>query len=186
MHNHLEIEFKTFITEQEYLNLLKEFDLENKTFDQTNYYFDTNDNELLNNKIVLRIRKKDKYKLTKKEKAENANYETSEFLKDDEAVQMIQNGFDASRIGINKFVSNICSLKTIRAKAPYKDGTIFFDKSIYMGVIDYEIEYEANDYETGKETFLEFLQSHNIQLNTPISKSKRAFNEYYKVKEKGR
>ena len=106
MHNHLEIEFKTFITEQEYLNLLKEFDLENKTFDQTNYYFDTNDNELLNNKIVLRIRKKDKYKLTKKEKAENANYETSEFLKDDEAVQIIQNGFNASRIGFNKFLTN--------------------------------------------------------------------------------
>jgi uncharacterized protein YjbK len=49
MHNHLEIEFKTFITEQEYLNLLKEFELENKTFEQINYYFDTKDNELLNN-----------------------------------------------------------------------------------------------------------------------------------------
>ena len=46
--------------------------------------------------------------------------------------------------------------------------------------IDYEIEYEALDYEKGKKDFIEFLKLHNILEKTPVSKSKRAFNSLKK------
>lgn len=177
MNQHLEIEFKSYITEETYKSLLKEFDLESKTFEQTNYYFDTKDYSLMNKKTVLRIRKKDQYKLTKKEKSENGNLESSIYLDDTKALNMIIDGFDASIINEKCYVNLITSLKTIRAKCPYKSGTIFFDKSIYNGKTDYEVEYEASDIIIGQKEFEEFLSDHNIEKNVPLSKSKRAFNE---------
>jgi len=173
---HLEIEFKTFISKNEYERMLKLFNLEDKVFEQTNYYFDTNDYKLINNKIVLRIRKKEQYKLTKKEKSDNANMESSRYLTDEEAKDMIKNGFDASIIGINNYVKNICSLTTFRAKTPYKNGTLFFDKSVYNGITDYEIEFEADDIENGQKEFDKFLNENSIERKVPVSKSKRAFN----------
>ena len=65
-----EIEFKTLITKEQYEKLLKDFNLENNIFTQTNYYFDTEDAKLLQEKTVLRIRhKNNSYKLTKKTRA---------------------------------------------------------------------------------------------------------------------
>jgi uncharacterized protein YjbK len=185
MQNHIEIEFKTLIDEITYLALLKEFGLEDKTFIQTNYYFDTNNNDLMNKKTVLRIRKKEQYKLTKKEKGNNSNLETSLYLTNEQALNMIKNGFDASIINEPYFVKNICSLQTIRAKTNYKDGIIFFDKSTYLDKTDYEIEFEASDYENGLKTFTNFLIERNIEKKDAISKSKRAFNLYNEKKKKG-
>ena len=50
MISHLEIEFKTLIDEKTYNNLLKEFNLLDKTFVQTNYYFDTKNYDLMDKK----------------------------------------------------------------------------------------------------------------------------------------
>lgn len=62
-----EIEFKTFITKEKYDQLIREFNLENNVFAQTNYYFDTEDTKLMKECTVLRIRQKGNgYKLTKK------------------------------------------------------------------------------------------------------------------------
>ncbi|MCR5787322.1 MAG: CYTH domain-containing protein [Acholeplasmatales bacterium] len=180
MQQHLEIEFKTLITKQEYDALIKEFELQNSIFSQTNYYFDTPALELMKKKTVLRIRKKDKYKLTKKEKGSNGNEETSIYLTDEEALNMLNNGFNASIINEPYYVKQITALTTLRCKCPYKDGTIFFDHSIYNNIEDYEIEYEANDYSTGKETFESFLKEHNLVQQETISKSKRAFNSIIK------
>ena len=55
MTKNIEIEFKTFISEDVYNNLIKEFELENNIFSQTNYYFDTEDTILMQEKTVLRI-----------------------------------------------------------------------------------------------------------------------------------
>ena len=41
MEKNKEIEFKTFISEEQYNNLLNEFGLDNNVFAQTNHYFDT-------------------------------------------------------------------------------------------------------------------------------------------------
>lgn len=180
MIKHLEIEYKTLIDKNTYEILLKKFELETKTFVQTNYYFDTKNHDLMNKKTVLRIRKKDQYKLTKKEKSDEGNQETSIYLTDSEAINMIKNGFDAKIINEPYNVHVITSLTTTRAKKPYKDGTIFFDKSEYNGHTDYELEFEANDLKIGHETWLKFLKEFNIEQKNPISKSERAFNSIKK------
>ena len=177
MYKNKEIEFKTIITEEQYLSLLKEFDLENNIFSQTNHYFDTDDTKLLNDKTVLRIRQKgNNYKLTKKTRAEIGANEEHILLTKDKALELLEKGFDAEIIGLPYFVHKMAELTTHRASAPYKNGTIFFDKSEYYGKVDYEIEYEVDDVESGEKDFSNFLKSHNITYKESIRKSKRAFD----------
>ena len=55
MNTNKEIEFKTFITKEQYDSLINEFGLDNNIFMQTNHYFDTEDTKLMNEKTVLRV-----------------------------------------------------------------------------------------------------------------------------------
>ena len=177
MEKNKEIEFKTFITEEQYNALLKEFGLEDNVFAQTNYYFDTPENKLLEEKTVLRIRQKgNNYKLTKKTRAEVGADETHILISCDKAKDFIKNGFDAKIIGLPYKVSYQCELTTHRASTPYKDGTLFLDKSEYYGHVDYEIEYEVDDVKQGQEDFNNFLEKNNITFKESIRKSKRAFD----------
>ncbi len=177
MHKNKEIEFKTFITEAQYSFLLKEFELENNVFPQTNFYFDTEDSKLLQDKTVLRIRQKgNNFKLTKKTRAELGADETHLLLSKDHALELLETGFDAKIIGIPYFVKNVASLTTHRASTPYKNGTLFLDKSVYYGNVDYEIEYEVDDINQGLADFKNFLAKYNIEYKESIRKSKRAFD----------
>ena len=172
-----EIEFKTFISEDEYNGLIKEFELDNNIFNQTNYYFDTPDTKLMEEKTVLRIRQKgNNYKLTKKTRAEVGADETHIFISKEKANDLLLNGFNANVIGVPYFVKNIAKLTTYRASTPYKNGILFFDKSVYYDKVDYEIEYEVNDVKEGQADFIQFLEAHNIKYRESIRKSKRAYD----------
>ena len=177
MRCNLEIEFKTAIDKETYDKMIEKFDLKETIFKQTNYYFDTENNDLIKNKIVLRIRQKEaQYKLTSKTHTQEGALEKHLFLINDEAQEMLQNGFNANKIGINYYVKNVASLTTYRAKTEYKGGFLFFDKSIYYGNTDYEIEYEATNKDEGIKIFEEFLNENNIPFVKMISKAKRAYN----------
>ena len=172
-----EIEFKTFITEAQYYELLQGFGLENNVFSQTNYYFDTPDQKLLQEKTVLRIRQKgNNYKLTKKTRAEVGADETHILLSGATAEDYLRDGFDAKIIGLPYQVTYQCELTTHRASTPYKDGTLFLDKSEYYGHTDYEIEYEVDDVKQGEADFYDFLNKNGITFKESIRKSKRAFD----------
>ena len=56
MYNNLKIEFKKKITKDEYERLINLFNLKDKIFIQTNYYFDTPDFLLQKNKLMFRVR----------------------------------------------------------------------------------------------------------------------------------
>ena len=177
MTKNIEIEFKTFISEDVYNNLIKEFEIENNIFSQTNYYFDTEDTILMQEKTVLRIRQKgSNYKLTKKTRAEVGADETHLLISKEQAENFLQNGFDAKIINLPYYVKNIAQLTTHRASTPYKNGTLFLDKSEYYGKVDYEIEYEVDEEKEGLKDFKNFLDSHNITFKESIRKSKRAYD----------
>ena len=172
-----EIEFKTLIDEQTYNVLLKEFELDNNVFAQTNFYFDTPDLKLLGEKTVLRIRKKGtSYKLTKKTRAEVGADEAHILLSETKANEYLQKGFNANIIGLPYNVVYQAELTTYRASTPYKNGTLFLDKSVYYDKVDYEIEYEVDDDKEGLVDFKDFLQKYNIEYKESIRKSKRAFD----------
>ena len=178
MYTSVEIEFKTEINKDEYERLIDLYNLKEKISSQINYYFDTPNHSLINNKIILRIREKSyNIKLTSKTPQETGVLERHIILDKDEAYKMIENGFNAEIIEINEFVKLIAKLQTFRATMEYKSGTLFFDMNKYYDTIDYEIEFETNDEELGKKEFMEFLTEHNITYKKMVSKSKRAYKK---------
>lgn len=186
MTSNKELEFKTKITKEKYEELLKVFELENNVFEQTNYYFDTPELKLKNNYIVLRIRQKgNTFKLTKKEHGDGKNeaYESHIFLQEEQALKMLQEGFNAEIIDLPYFVKPVCELTTERCKTTYKDGTIFFDKSVYYGNTDYEIEYEVDSFEQGTKDFNDFLNEFQITYEPTLRKSTRAYNCIFPKKD---
>lgn len=177
MYKNKEIEFKTLITEETYNNLIKEFGLENNIFEQINHYFDTEDSKLLNEKTVLRIRQKgSNFKLTKKTRAEVGADETHIFISKDKALELLKDGFDGKIIDVPYYVTKVAELTTYRASAPYKNGVLFFDKSVYYDNVDFEIEYEVDDIKEGTADFKHFLETYNITYKESIRKSKRAYD----------
>ena len=178
MYTNLEIEFKCKIDKETYLKLLKEFYLANYVNKQTNYYFDTLDYKLRNKHITLRIREKEyNVKLTLKTNVSEGILEKNIILYKNDAKKMIEEGFNASIIGINEVVYNVAKLTTYRVKMDYKGGVLFFDKNIYYQTVDYEIEYEVTDKEEGYKVFLEFLKEREIPLVQTESKIARAYKK---------
>ena len=56
MSEHLEIEFKTLVSPQDFKRLIDHFAIQNGLFTQTNHYFDTDDFQLKAQRMGLRIR----------------------------------------------------------------------------------------------------------------------------------
>lgn len=178
MKTNIEIEFKTAIPEETYYKLLKEFNLENNIFKQTNYYFDTDNYDLMNQEIVLRIRLKpnEHYKVTLKSQGDYQAFESHVILKAEQALSMIENGFYTNVFfkDTDYFVTFKASLENHRVSTPYENGTLFLDRCDYHGITDYEVEYEAIDYETGKRVFEDFLSKHGVENIPTKRKSQRA------------
>ncbi|MDY0346350.1 MAG: CYTH domain-containing protein [Acholeplasma sp.] len=180
MKTNIEIEFKTPLEEKQYYDLLNLLELENNIFKQTNFYFDSEDLYFRKNKIVLRIRKKGEhfYKITSKSHSDQGAYEQHVLLDEQEALEMIENGFNTKAFfDIDKDVKLLGSLDNYRVSTPYKDGELFLDKCVYYGITDYELEYEVDNYEVGKKCFEEFLKHHNIELRPSVRKSERIYTK---------
>ncbi|MDP4171017.1 MAG: CYTH domain-containing protein, partial [Bacillota bacterium] len=72
------------------------------------------------------------------------------------------------------------TLTTKRAEFPYENGLMVLDYSTYFHKEDYELEYEVNDYETGKNTFAIFLKKFDIPERKTENKIRRFFGQKYK------
>lgn len=176
MKSSIEIEFKTLMSEDKYNEMIKNFDLIDNVFTQENYYFDTDDFYIRNNGLGLRIRHKGNiWKITMKRPCEGYLCEYSIMLNFDEAQNYIQNGFNLKEFGYDIEVKLKACNVTERAKTPYKNGVLFFDKSTYHGVVDFEVEYEADDSSKGLDVFKDFLKENNIEYKPSYHKEERAF-----------
>lgn len=194
MNEQYEIEFKNVLTKEQYQQLLHEFAVkEENIVHQTNHYFDTDKWHLKQLSSGLRIREtKDKIVCTLKVKTdEHTHLETTDTLTKDERDDMLNcRGFYAPTVKA-KLVSLqvpierlrvFGSLSTDRVELPYKGGLLVFDHSFYLDRDDYEVEYEANDAQLGKEIFLQFLNEHNISIQVADKKIARFMKA---LKEKG-
>lgn len=186
MTQEIEIEFKNIVTKEEFTQLLNEFSLDKHQFIiQQNHYFDTTNFSLKDQKSALRIRyKSDSYTLTLKQTIEEGILETHQLLSEDEAKGMFAGDplipgkvYDILKeLGIKPNELNYLGmLETSRAEIDYLDGTLVFDHSCYFQKDDYEIEYEAMNYQQGQQDFLLFLQKYNIPVRETENKIRRFF-----------
>lgn len=175
MGQEIEIEFKNLLTKEEYLHLLKHFQISSEMIKrQTNVYFDTPSEHLKNLAAGLRIRQKENKTVCtlKVKSSENVHIETTEEIKDEHVQKMIDGkDFCAPlvRQRLNEYhvpidqLQIVARITTDRVEVPYKDGTLVFDHSYYLKCEDYEVEYETNNEQLGEQIFHDFLKTHNIE-----------------------
>lgn len=177
-----EYEKKVLLTKEEYESFLEFFGYD-KSFEQINYYFDTDDLSMNMQDITCRIRFKDgRYKGTIKKHI--SNKEQSE-----ETEINIQNG-----IYENEFIDSGLKLQGLLVTKRHIIWEVFgcevvLDKNEYLGYTDYEleIEYLSECEKQAKfifELFLMILVRHKftaVQAYKVPSKSSRFFEK--KLKE---
>jgi uncharacterized protein YjbK len=189
MAQEVEIEFKNLLTKEEYELLLERLPFPHEGHKQVNYYFETSDFQLRNNKAALRIREKNgEYRLTLKEPYKDGLLETHDSLTKDEAEAWINGNpidkeFTKKRLyqmGIS--VENLkCygSLTTIRRE--YKDSGLIYvlDHSSYHDQEDYELEIESTDRESGLKALDTILKDWSIVKKETPNKIARFFNSLH-------
>lgn len=178
---HLEIEYKTMLTKEEYQRLEILFS-HVSAISQTNYYFDTQEAQLKKIRFSLRIRTlPNRAEMTLKIPQDTGNLEYNHPLSIEEAKQIIRTGnFPLNPVtqliteaGIAlKDLKLLGNLTTIRRETQTPIGLMALDFSTYAQVKDYELELEVTDKIQGEKDFFDFLEKYNI--NFKFAKSKVA------------
>jgi uncharacterized protein YjbK len=68
------------------------------------------------------------------------------------------------------------SLQTSRYEQSYRSGLLVFDHSSYLGVEDFELEFEVPDRKQGEIEFAELLRKFDIPSRTTPNKIQRFFD----------
>lgn len=187
MSQNIEIEFKNMLTNEEFLLLIKHFNIDQSKFKkQVNHYFDTPSFSLKVHGSALRIREKGtQFEMTLKQPAEQGLLETNQFLDREQAEYILNTGKildgevkDAitNMIDDAESLQYFGSLTTVRAEFGYKGGLLVLDHSYYLNTEDYELEYEVTDETEGFKIFSELLDKLNIPVRTTDNKIKRFYN----------
>ena len=182
----IEIEFKNLLERAEFKKIGERFSLIEDSFKkQVNHYFDTSEFSLKDKRSALRIREKGgQFILTLKQPHGDGLLETDQLLSPNEAEAALEEGTlptgrvadEIGKLGVN--VSNLSyfgTLATSRAELPYQNGLLVLDHSTYLDTEDYELEYEAADYNEGKQTFQTLLH----QLGIPARKTPNKIHRFY-------
>lgn len=182
MQSTTQAEFKTLLSLEEYTRLMEKFKGNHIDY-QTNHYFDTTRFSLKASDASLRIRERDTLEITLKRKKSYSiqeftlpiDYITFENIKETGSLPdgAIKNEV-ASLIGSQKII-NFMSLSTKRLALVYGNGIIFIDESKYLGITDYELQYEAKNQHNGKKEFIQLLGDLSIKYKKTDKKIKRAY-----------
>ncbi|WP_096435719.1 CYTH domain-containing protein [Alteribacter populi] len=187
MHQEIEIEFKQLLTEKEYTQLVNAFFLEEaKPFTQTNHYFDTKDFILKENGSALRIRQKQTgFVLTLKQPHEAGLLETHQQLQEEEAIETLATGIIPAGDVLTQLRSFLPvqstsftflgSLTTERMEKKVNAGLLVLDKSTYLDITDYELEFECRDEKRGKAAFDNIITTYNIREKKTLNKIRRFY-----------
>lgn len=186
MSKNIEIEAKVLIEKDGYDQLVEKFSsVDNKVYRQDNYYIDTPNFDVVENKMGLRVRRKDNgyIEMTVKDKLKEGKLEVNQELSEEQFA-----GFLAGKLPSGEVLDYIqkrvpikldelkfyAELITYRLDLNYKSSLISIDKSLYNGIIDYEVEAESTSMEQAKKELHEFLDKEKILYNeNHISKLKR-------------
>jgi uncharacterized protein YjbK len=181
-------QFKTLLSLEEYIKLLKRFS-GYTTDTQTNHYFDTPRFSLKALDASLRVRERENLELTFKRKKGYTMQDITlpidrEFFEKLKATGVIPEENEiklqlAPLIGKQK-LHNYISLSTTRIYLSYKSGLVLIDKSEYLNEIDYELSFLVSNYNEGKKEFIQLINELGITYTKSEKKIKRALKAYKK------
>lgn len=182
------VEFKTLLTKEEYNSILEKYKNYSGNL-QVNYYFDTKRFTLKASDAMLRVKERDGLTLTLERKKGYTLQRIDEPITKEQFNTLIDTGKipvekianDLMDIIKDQNVINFMSFSTYRVSFPYKKGKISLDKCEYVGVVDYELEYEATNREVGKLEFINLIKDFNINYKKSQVKLKRAYDALRKT-----
>lgn len=187
MNESIEIEYKTMLTQLEYLQLIAYYQLNSSHFvTQTNLYFDTSDYQLKEKNMGLRIRFFDtEAEATLKIPQKIGLLEVTDKIaltEVDGAVktkQFPQSAQQISRVLNNETIETdeltlIGRLVTKRAELVIPEGKLALDENWYQDQHDYELELEVQDSGKKESDFFALLNQFNIPYRPAQNKIIRA------------
>jgi uncharacterized protein YjbK len=188
MQKSVEVEFKTLLSKEEYERLMDQFK-GNRMDLQTNHYFDTSRFSLKALDASLRVRGRESLELTLKRKKGYIIQEfnlpiNKEIFEEIKTTGVLPEGElknELSNLIGEQKINNFLSLSTLRMFFAYNNGVLFIDKSQYLGITDYELEYEAKSYHAGKKEFVQIINELGIQYRKSEKKVRRAYNAYKRI-----
>lgn len=186
MAEELEIEFKNILTPLQYKKIKQTYFNDNQPFKQTNYYIDTPNHDIISKKMALRIRQKaEHFEMTLKVPQTVGLLEYNEvvdelpsegrFLHRNELPSQIVQVLSEHHIEIET-LQLLGELTTYRLEKQLDSGLLVLDHSLYLGIEDYELEFEVTDYKQGEISFEQLLTDLQIDKQTPDNKVKRFFD----------
>lgn len=180
--NQLEIEYKTLLTEREYLTLLPDFEMISP-IQQTNYYIDSPDGAVKKARMSLRIRTFEtaaEMTLKVPQAVGNLEYNQELTLADSQKLLkefilpagQIHDLLTEAGIALESLIV-LGSLTTLRYEMETTIGLMALDKNTYADQLDYELEVEVTDAQEGKENFDHYLAEKGIAFKYARSKVAR-------------
>ena len=186
----IEIEFKNLLTEDQYDALYEKYNLNNsEEIINKNFYYDDADESFKNIGAALRIRYTNKNtEMTLKIKGETQNVEINvpldeKYPKEPTVLPILPNEIISELERMNVKIKTpmlIQKIETLRHEVTLEDGLLVLDKTTFFNdIVDYELEFETKDYESGLAAFEKLLEENNIDKNPAKPKIARAV-EYSK------
>ncbi|PTL40182.1 CYTH domain-containing protein [Alkalicoccus saliphilus] len=185
MTQEIEIEFKQLIDEKTYQEMMDYYQ-DKLTFTQVNHYFETSSLGLKQLGAALRVREKDNgYVLTLKQPHETGGLlETHQEIGSSAFTALQQKGLLPqgettdqliTLLGTMPELQYLGMLQTERLETELDEGILVLDRSDYVNVTDFELEFECRDEVKGKEAFNKLLQKWNLTWNQPDNKIARFY-----------
>ena len=186
----IEIEFKNLLSKNQYEALYEKYNLSNfKEIINKNFYYDDADESFKKIGAALRIRYTNKKtEMTLKIKGETQNVEINvtideRYPKEPTVLLILPNEIISELERMNVKIKTpmlIQKIETLRHEVTLEDGLLVLDKTTFINdIVDYELEFETKDYESGLAAFEKLLEENNIDKNPAKSKIARAV-EYSK------
>lgn len=186
----IEIEFKNLLTENQYDALYEKYGLSNsEEIINKNFYYDDADESFKKIGAALRIRYTNKKtELTLKIKGETQNVEINvpldeKYPKEPTVLPILPNEIIAELERMNVKIKTpmlIQKIETLRHEVTLEEGLLVLDKTTFINdIVDYELEFETKDYESGLAAFEKLLEENNIDKSPAKPKIARAV-EYSK------
>ncbi|MFA6625005.1 MAG: CYTH domain-containing protein [Bacilli bacterium] len=185
--NNIEIESKVLLSKSDYEKIIVKLNFGNKNIVQTNYYLDSEDRDLKNYGMVLRVRKTvDVVKLTMKAPMSEGLLEKNQVLNEKESSALLDHDI-FPRGDIHDFLEILhidpstlkvlANLTTERKEIQYQDTMLDVSKNTYSGKVDYELECDSDSTLKSQGTLRDICSDLDIEfkLNT-LSKETRAIN----------
>ena len=101
-------------------------------------------------------------------------------MTEEEFKDLVENGIIHNEKIANE-VNDIINLATYRISVPYKKGKLSLDRCEYVNTVDYELEYEVSNRNTGKLEFVQIIKDYNIAYKKSQVKLKRAYDALRKT-----